>query len=150
MIAPGHFRHTVLALLSLGLPAMAQAQAHQTRSGACTLRSSTVASQSIPERMARSQGFVPAADLAIVNVTVTCKGRSGPRSVPAEIRVIKADLVGTEETVAMHEDRQNGYVSYIGTYRHVAGQVVQLSISAKPEATGQALTLAYRQRFAAR
>ncbi len=150
MITPRRFHSAALALLSLALPAVAQAQAHQTRSGPCTLRSSTVESQSIPEEMARSQGFVPAADLAIVNVTVTCKGRGDNGSVPADVRVTKADLVGTKETVPMHQDRQNGYVSYTGSYHHLAGQVVKLSVSAKPEGTGRQLTLAYRQRFAAR
>ncbi len=128
----------------------AWAQAHQSTSGPCTLRSSTVDSGSIAVSIAAKRGFSPAADLAIVNVTVTCKGRRGNGTVAANIDVTRADLAGTKEPVEMHVDRQNGYVSYYGTYRHLPGQVVRLAVAATPEGGSPRITLAYQHRFAVR
>ena len=59
---------TSVVCVSAGSAALAQA--HQSTSGPCTLRSSTVDSGSIAASIAAKRGFSPAADLAIVNVTV--------------------------------------------------------------------------------
>jgi hypothetical protein len=128
----------------------ARAQAHQSTSGPCTLQSSTVDSGSIAVSIAAKRGFSPAADLAIVDVTVTCKGRPGNGTVAADIEVSRADLVGTREPVEMHVHRMNGYVSYYGTYRHLPGQVVRLAVAAAPGGGSPRITLAYQHRFAAR
>jgi hypothetical protein len=139
---------TLIACLSAGTSALAQA--HQTTSGACTLRSSTVDSRSIPASVATRRGFSRAADLAIVDVTVSCKGRPGNGTVAADIEVTRADLAGTKESVEMHLDRQNGYVSYYGTYSYLPGQVVRLAVTAIPARGARRLTLTYQHRFTAR
>jgi hypothetical protein len=144
------FFTAVTSVVCLTAGTAARAQTHQSTSGRCTLRSSTVDSSSIAVSIAAKRGFSPAADLAIVNVTVTCKGRPGNGTVAADINVSRADLVGTKEPVEMHVDRQNGYVSYYGTYRHLPGQVVRLAVAAGPGGGSPRISLAYRHRFAVR
>ena len=139
---------TAVALLVASLPS--PAQMHRSTSGRCSLRSSTVDSRSVAPSVAARRGFPRSADVAIVDVTVSCKGRSGNGTVSAHIDVTKADLAGTKEPVAMHEDRQNGYVSYYGTYRHVRGQIVQLAVSATPRGKSHQMKLTYRHRFVVR
>lgn len=149
-----HAARTVLTALTsvvfLAAATSAGAQAHQSASGACTLRSSTIDSRSIAASVAARRGFSRAADLAIVDVTVSCKGRPGNGTVPADIDVTRADLVGTKASVEMHIDRQNGYVSYYGTYPHLSGQVVRLEVTAIPGSDAPRMTLAYQHRFAPR
>lgn len=137
-------------VVSLASATPALAQAHKTTDGPCTLRSSTVDSRSIAASVAARHGFSRAADLAIVNVTVSCKGRSVNGTVPADIAVTRSGLAGVSELVEMHVERQNGYVSYYGTYPHLPGQLVRVSVTAVPEGTTRHMTLTYRQRFAAR
>lgn len=127
-----------------------QAQAHLAKSGPCSLRSSTVESRSIAALAADRQGISRAADLAIVNVTVTCRGGHGNGTVPADVDVTRADAVGTVEHVDMHEDRQNGYVSYYGTYPHTPGQTVRIAVSATPLHMQRQMAIEYRHRFAIR
>ncbi len=64
-----------------------------------------------------------------------CKGRGGNNSVPADVHVTRANLVGPTETVAMHEDRQNVYVSYTGTYHPITISLGRWSSS--PSEPGQ-------------
>ncbi len=128
----------------------ALAQPHQTKRGACTLRSSTADSRAIAASVAAKRGFSRAADLAIVDVTVSCKGPPGNGTVAADIEVTRADLTGKKESVEMHLDRENGYVSYYGTYTHLPGQVVRLAVTATPENGASRMTLTYQQRFSAR
>lgn len=139
---------TLIGCLTAATPALAQA--HNTTKGACTLRSSTVESRSIAAAVAARRHFSRAVDVAIVDVTISCKGRPGNATVPADIEVTRADLAGTKESVEMHPDRQNGYVSYYGTYTHLPGQVVRLAVTATPENGGQPMSLSYQKRFSAR
>lgn len=139
---------TFIVSLATGKPALAQA--HETTNGPCTLRSSTVESRSISASVAARHGFSPAADLAIVDVTVSCKGQPGNGTMPADVDVTRADLAGTTESVDMRMVRQDGFVSYFGTYSHLPGQVVRLVVTASPQGDTRRMTLTYEQRFAVR
>ncbi len=154
MIASPRLTAFLTSLLLLSASSDAHAQAHQSRGGACSIRSSTVDSRSIPPAVAAARGFSAAADVAIVNVTVRCKGGrrngNGNGTVPAKIAVTRRDAVGTREAVEMHLDRQNGYVSYYGTYPRVAGAVLTLTVAATPKGASRPIVLSYRHRFAAR
>lgn len=138
------------SLLLLGAATTAYSQAHQTRSGPCSVRSSTADSRSIDAAIAAAHQFSTSADVAIINVTVRCRGASGNGTVPAQIAVTRRDLAGTPEDVNMHLDRQNGYVSYYGTFPRIAGALVTLTVTATPQGKSGPMTLTYRHRFAAR
>ncbi len=138
----------VSLLLIATLPA--HAQAHQAHRGACTLRSSTVDARSIPPDIAAKHGFSATGGNAVVNVTVRCKASRGNGTVPAEISVTRRDAAGTKEPIEMQLDRENGYVSYYGTYPRLAGATVTLTVSALPRGLSKPITLVYRDRFSAR
>ncbi len=132
------------------VPAEAHAQAHQSTDGVYTLRSSTVSSQSIAPSVARAHNFPPDPAVAILNVTVIKKGQSGNGTMPAAIDASARDLAGLSQTIEMKKDRENGYVSYYGTYRHLRNETLTFDITAKPEGTDRKLVLHYRDRIGRR
>ncbi len=130
--------------------AEAHAQAHQSTDGVYTLRSSTVSSQSIAPSVARAHNFTPGPAVAILNVTVIEKGQPANGTTTAAISVTARDLAGRAQTVEMKEDRENGYVSYYGTYRHLRNETLTFDIMARPEGTEKRLVLHYRDRIGRR
>lgn len=128
------------------LPLDAAAQAHQVKIGRYTLRSSTVASETIPASMAKAHGFTRSPSLAILNVTVSERGRPGNGTVAADLAVRIRDLVGREVPVDMTQDRTNGYVSYYGTYHRAPRRTYVFDITATPQDGGPTLTLRYHDR----
>lgn len=137
-------RFLALAALVAFVPLAARAQSHEAHSRGYMLRSSTVRSEAIPASVARAHGLDPDPAVAILNVTVMRQTRAGETTVPAALDVRVLDLSGRRASVAMKEDRENGYVSYWGSYRRDSRAPITVAISATPEGSPQRVTLRYR------
>lgn len=146
MNAPNRIFAAALVSLAAWAPLCAHAQAHQVREGGYTLRSSTVGSETIPASVARAHGFGRSPSLGILNVTVIERGRPGNGTVAAALDVHIRNLAGQEVPVDMMVDRDNGYVSYYGTYQRAPRRILSFAIRAIPKGTGRTLTLRYRDR----
>jgi len=143
MITSNRIAATLLCLAAW-TPFSVGAQPHESRDGGYTLRSSTVASTSLPMSMAQAHGFEQKPSVFVLNVTVIEDVGAGNGTVPATLAVRIRDLAGREVPVDMTLDRENGYVSYYGTYRRRPHQVLSFAIRATPQGTDRTLTLRYR------
>ena len=144
-------RHTLLggllggALLLAALPALAQPR--EVESGDFVLRSSTVSSTSISAETAREHGIQQGPDRAVLNVVLLQRGVAD-RTVPAEVRASRRNMAGVEQNIDMRPVRTGDWVSYMGTYEFLPGEVVIVRIEATPMLAMRApLVLQYRDRM---
>lgn len=142
------FAFAATAILMLAAGASARAQSHESTSDGYTLRGSTVSTESIPEKEAKAHGIEQSPRRGILNVTVLKKGASGAeRTMRADVHAYAKDLNGYRREIAMKPTVANGYVSYAGTYDFVHGEVIDFTVTAKPEDSGRTLTLTFRDRM---
>lgn len=135
--------HLALSSLLLAFPARSWAQAHEQRAGAYVLRSSTVGSETLAKETAIKHGIVPAPTRAVINVTVS----KGNQTVPATVSVAARDLIGRARDIPVRQTKENGYVSYVGAYEFVNGEVLDFTIKARPEGNQETLSLHFRDRM---
>jgi hypothetical protein len=132
------------------LAGASQAQSHSTESGSYVLRSTTVASEQIDAASTQRHGVVPAPDRAVVNVVLLRRDGSGvDATVPARVTVSMRTASGFSSDIEMREVRENGAISYLGSYKFLPRQMINFEISAAPTADAQQrpLTLDYRERM---
>jgi hypothetical protein len=136
--------------LMLLLAGAAQAQSHATESGRYVLRSTTVASEQIDAAAAQRHGVVPAPDRAVVNVVLLRQAGAGAdTTVSARVAVSMRTASGLSSDIEMREVRENGAISYLGSYQFLPRQMINFEISAAPteDAKQQPLKLDYRERM---
>lgn len=123
------------------------AQTQEVRSGDLTLRSSTVSSERIDPATAARHGIEPSPTTAVLNV-VLLRG-SAQEPVPAEVSATARSLAGVRQDIGMREVRENGRVSYVGSYDVLPRGVIDLEVKAKPrqEPKSPAMVLRYRERM---
>lgn len=131
----------------LCLPHLAHAQAHEARRGELVLRSSTVASDRIDPATAAKHGIEPASDRGVLNVVLLRRGDTGERTLPASVSVSMQNLAGVRQDVPMWEVRENGWVSYIGSYSFLPREVVDFEVRASPAGGGPTLSVKFRERM---
>lgn len=140
----------IVAGASVLAASAACAQSHEASGDGYTLRSSTVSSESVAGSAPRAHGIEQDPAVGILNVTVLRKGQPGNGTVAAAIGATVRDLVGRSRPIGMTQDRENGFVSYYGTYRRLAGERLDFLITAFPEGTAVKLRLHCRDRVAPR
>ena len=147
-----HQTKELLRLLpaALLLAGVAQAQSHATESDRYVLRSTTVASEPIDAAAAQRHGVVPAPDRAVVNVVLLRRASVGAYiTVPARVAVSMRTASGFSSDIEMLEVRENGAISYLGSYQFLPRQMINFDISAAPteDAQQRPLKLDYRERM---
>lgn len=140
-------RPLAVLLLSLSLAGPAWSQAHTQRFGSYTLQSSSVNSEALSAETAREHGIEPAPDRAVLNVVVLKDEQGASRTVPARVQARVTSLAGAIEEVPMRETRAQGRVAYTGTYTILPRQVLDISVTARLEGSGEALKMSYRERM---
>lgn len=120
------------------------AQSHEVRRGDFTLRSSTVSSERIDPATAARHGIEPSPKTAVLNVVIL-RGNKG-ETVPAEVSATARSLAGVRQEIGLREVRENGRVSYLGSYHVLPREVMDLEVKAKPLPAGEAPTLVLRWR----
>ena len=143
MLSLTSWRVAWLPFASLLAAAPALAQSHEARSGPYTLRSSTVASNTLSPMTARAHGIERSPTRGVLNVTVM----KDAQSVPATVEATAHNLTGRKRPVPLTQTSANGYVSYTGTYDFMHGEVLDFSIRATPQDSAQPLTLQFRDRM---
>lgn len=129
-------------LLAAAQPSMAQS--HEVRRGDFTLRSSTVSSERIDPATAARHGIEPSAGTAVLNV-VLLQGNAR-ETVPAEVSATARSLSGVRQEIGLREVRENGRVTYLGSYDVLPREVVDLEVKAKPLQADKPQTLVLRWR----
>ena len=140
-------RAAATALATACLLAFAQhsaAQTHEVRSGQYTLRSSTVSSERIDPATAARHGIEPSSKTAVLNVVVL-RG-SARETVPAEVSATARSLAGVRQEIGLREVRENGRVSYLGSYDVLPREVVDFEVEARPLQAGKSPSLVLRWR----
>lgn len=128
---------------------VAPAQPHETTQGDLTLRSSTVASGMIDKATADRHGIEQAPDVGVLNVLLARSGTGRLRPIPAEVNAEAWSLSGVRQKIDMREIREDGRVSYVGSYDFLPREVLDFRITARPldAGGGGTLSLAYRDRM---
>lgn len=132
-------------LLAVAQPALAQS--HEVRRGDLTLRSSIVSSERIDPATAARHGIEPSPGTAVLNV-VLLRGNAR-ETVPAEVSATARSLSGVRQEIGLREVRENGRVSYLGSYDVLPREVIDLEVKAKPLQAERppALVLRWRERM---
>lgn len=144
---PKRHRTTGSILAAAVLVAAAQsalAQSHEVRRGDLTLRSSIVSSERIDPATAARHGIEPSPGTAVLNM-VLLRGNA-QETVPAEVSAVARSLAGVRQEIGMREVRENGRVSYVGSYRVLPREVIDLEVKAKPLQAEKPPTLVLRWR----
>lgn len=129
---------------------VAVAQVHQARSAEHTVRASTIASSRIDAATAAQHGIETAPDRAVLNVVVLRRNPApgaAENTVAAQVSARTRNLAGTTHEVELKEVRENGRVSYLGSYPFLPAEVLDLRVVATPAGASQALTLEWRERM---
>lgn len=140
----------LIAALALAACAVSsQAQVHEIRQGDHLLRSSTVASNSLDPATAEHHGIEPAANRAVLNVLVLRRSGKVDTPVTATVTAFIHDLAGVRHDISMREVRENGGISYMGTYDFLPREVIDFKVTALPDGAqpGRMLKLSYRERM---
>lgn len=137
----------VLMAIFLAASGPAWSQAHVSKEGGFTLRASTVSSETLPESTANAQGIERDPRRGVLNVSIHQQDGARDKNVRAEVHATARNLTGQKRDIPMKEVDANGYVSYLGTYDFVRGEVVDFLIDAKPQGSDRTLSLTFRDRM---
>ncbi|MEO8654933.1 MAG: DUF4426 domain-containing protein [Ramlibacter sp.] len=137
----------VQAMLLAGIACGAAAQPREVTRGDLVLRSSTVSSERIDPATASRHGIEPSPNRAVLNVVVL-RGRKR-ETIPADVTAASRSLTGVRRRIDLKEVRENGRVSYVGSYEFLPKEVLDIEITAKPLRPDQSrpLKLSYRERM---
>lgn len=136
------------ALLCIALmPSRSAAQPHTEAAGGYVLRASTVSTQNLPPRVLEQHGIPTDPHTAVLNVVVQHSEGNLSRHVRADVVAHARNLYGVKTDVDMREVMENGFVSYLGVYKFLPREVLDFHVTARPEASGQTLTLTFRDRL---
>lgn len=139
----------IAALVLATTAGLAPAQPQESTRGDLVLRSSTVASGMIDRATAERHGIEQAPDVGVLNVLLARTGKTGLQPIPAQVQAEAWSLSGVRQEIALREVREDGRVSYVGTYDFLPREVIDFRITARPldRPAAQPLTLAYRDRM---
>jgi hydrogenase maturation factor len=139
----------LVSAIALSTASLAAAQAHEVRQGPYVLRSTTVASDRIDADTAKRHGIQPSPGRAVLNVVLLKNvQQEGQTTVPAQVKAISRNLAGVRNEIELQEVRENGRVSYLGSYEFLPREVFDFHVTAQPEGKGEpTLSLAYRERM---
>lgn len=131
-------------------PGRAGPAVHVQEFGRYTVQANAVGSEVLAEGAAAQHGIERAADRGVLNVVVL--ERQGERrvTVPARVTAVKDNLLGQTEPIDMREIRQNGRVSYLGTFGFAPLRNFRFTLTVQPEGRSEPLTLEFEDRFAPR
>lgn len=125
-------RKSLATLLLTVVATATAAQPHEATRGDLTLRSSTVASSMIDSATASRHGIDRAPDVGVLNVLLARAQDGRLRPVPARVDAQAWSLSGVRQTIEMREVREDGRISYVGTYDFLPREVIDFRITATP------------------
>ena len=123
----------------------AAAQVHQRAEGGYLVRSTAIASQSLPSEVAKAHGVAPAPGVGVLNVSVYRAKRPTYDPVAAEVQASATDLTGVRQQIPMKPARTQGDVSYYGTYRYLPNEPLDFTVTVRPQGSEHDITLTYQE-----
>jgi hypothetical protein len=63
------------------------------------------------------------------------------------VSVVARNLTGRARDIPVRQTQENGYISYLGAYEFVNGEVLDFAVTARPEGNQEALSLRFRDRL---
>lgn len=142
---PGVFKLLLAILFAASGPAWSQA--HVSTEGPFSLRASTVSSETLPASTAKAHGIARDPRRGVLNVVILRKDGAEEKTLHGDVHAVARDLSGQKRDVDMREVQANGYVSYMGTYDFVRGEVIDFLIDARPQGSERKLDLTFRDRM---
>ena len=145
-----HLNKALAWIAGVALAGSAWSQAHVATEAGFTLRANVVDSRELAEATAREHGVAPKAGVAVLDVVVMRNddGKAG-LSMPAAVDATVSNLAGVRKSVPLRAVRRGDYVSYFGTYRHLPSEVVETTVTARPEGSARKLTLRFKDKLPA-
>ncbi|NDP40625.1 MAG: DUF4426 domain-containing protein [Rhodoferax sp.] len=122
-------------------------QAHTRQVGIYSLRSSTTNSENLSEETAKAHGIGRDARRAVLNVVVLKNEVGLDTTVRAQMQAYATNLAGQLKAIDMRPVADSSRISYLGSYGFVHGEVLDFTIKAKPEGSGETLSMTYRERL---
>jgi hypothetical protein len=142
----------IAAVAALTFCPAGPAQPRESWAGNFVLRSSTVASDRIDPATAERHGIEPSPTRGVLNAVVLERGANGQeRPVAAKVSVVSRTLAGVTQDIPMKAVKENGRISYVGTFEFLPRETLEFVVTAAPMAKqAVSLRLQYQERMWAR
>lgn len=135
------------AALLCALAAPALAQPHVDEFDGYIVRSSVIPADRLPPATAQRHGVSRSDERRVLNVSVRPQSDPLAPPIPAKVSVIKENLLGQREAVAMREVVENDAVTYLGAFDAEPRQTLRFEIRVQPEGTLAVHTQTFEERF---
>ena len=131
-----------MAILLLMLPAIAHSQ-QSDRFGPYEVHYSAIPTGMLNDQVAREYGIMRSRTRGMVMVTILRDGKA----VPGRVDILARDENDDLTEIGARRVREDGWVSYVGTFPIKAGDALIFEIEINPHAGGEAYPVAFRQTF---
>lgn len=128
-------------------PGRAGPPVHVSEFGPYTLRASAIGSEVLPPGTAERHDIDRAADRGVLNLVILERRDGRQVTVPATVTASKDNLLGQNEEIAMREVRENGRVSYLGSFGFAPLRNLRFTITARPAGSSDTLRIEFEDRF---
>ncbi|MBA3625829.1 MAG: DUF4426 domain-containing protein [Methylibium sp.] len=128
-------------------PGRAGPPVHVSEFGPYTVRASAIGSEVLPPGTAERHDIDRAADRGVLNLVILERRDGRQATVPATVTASKDNLLGQTEEIAMREVRENGRVSYFGTFGFAPLRNFRFTITAQPAGSSETLRIEFEDRF---
>ena len=128
--------------LLLALPIVVHAQ-QSDRFGEYEIHYSAMPTGMLNDRVAGEYGIVRSRTRGMVMVTILRDGEA----VPGQVGILARDENDELTEIGAQRVREDGWVSYIGTFPIEAGDALTFEIEANPHAGGDVYPIAFQQTF---
>jgi hypothetical protein len=142
MSNPGHRLTRWVAALLVALPLLATAQQSE-RFGDYEIHYSAIPTGMLNAEVAREYGLMRSRTRGMVMVTILRDGQA----VPGQVDIIARDDNDELTEIPAERVREDGWISYVGTFPIEAGAARIFEIDVNPHAGGEVYSVAFRQTF---
>lgn len=132
----------LLTVLLLSLPIAAQAQ-QSDRFGDYEIHYSAIPTGMLNDQVAGEYGIVRSRTRGMVMVTILRDGQA----VSGQVDILARDENDKLTEIGAQRVREDGWVSYVGTFPIEAGDALTFEIKVNPHAGGETYPVAFRQTF---
>ena len=131
-----------MMVLLLAIPTVARAQ-QSDRFGQYEIHYSAIPTGMLNDQVAGEYGIVRSRTRGMVMVTILREGEA----VSGQVDIVARDEDDKLTEIGAQRVREDGWVSYIGTFPIEAGDALTFEIEVNPHAGGEAYPVAFRQTF---
>ncbi|AGY91354.1 hypothetical protein SPICUR_01675 [Spiribacter curvatus] len=140
-----HYAHRITAWMTtllLAFPMIVNAQ-QSDRFGEYEIHYSAIPTGMLNERVAREYGIVRSRTQGMVMVTILRNGEA----VSGRVDILARDEDDELTEIGAQRVREDGWVSYVGTFPIEAGDAFTFEIEVNPHAGGEVYPVAFQQTF---